>query len=314
MINFLRSLFGMGRPAGYRTVAGAPAAPGAKEAMYVQHSNKRLHVLNDLYQKYKNTPHAEKLKTVLEKTKKIHGYLLSKKRVHELELFHVQHTDHFINTFSVIIEVHLRHAAPAAVATPVPEPVIKAAPQVKPQPQPQRPHRQRVPQQTATRPFEDKVEDVIRRIESETVKGIYTAQKVSEMVKRVASQGSMTPVQTQTLPADPLALSLPTISIDTFSKIYYVRELEHGSKKPGEIGFTSGEADKEAFVAHVASRLGIKADTLTYMGNTVMSVPGGYGRGQSMYAPVLNWNGCAYALNLQDYRLYPVKTYRQGRA
>ena len=312
-MSFLRSLFGLDRPVGYRTVAGAPAPADAKEAVYVRNSNQRLNTLHNLYLKYKNTPHAAKLKEVLEKTKKIHGYLLSKKRVHELELFHIQHTDHFINTFSVIIDVHLRHAEPVLVATPVPEPAVTAAP---PAPKPQQPPRQPIPKPpkyAPQRPFEEKVEDVLRKIESETIRGLYTAQKVTDMVKRVAGQATYAPPVVDTHSTNPLALSLPTISIDTYSKIYYVKELENGSKGPAEIGFTSSDEEKAIFVAHVSSRLGIAAGVLSYMGNTVMAVPGGFGRGHSMYAPVLNWKGCAYALNLQDYRLYPVRTYRRNR-
>ena len=306
MINFFRSLFGFGRPSAYRTVAGIPAAPDAKEAGYIKNSHKRLNTLNELYLKYKPTPHGEKVKAVLEQTKKIHSYLLAKKRAHELELFHIQHTDHFINTFSVIMEVHLRHAAPVIVATPVREEKVTQptpATQVPPQ-QAQRQHRQRAPHHTTSqRPFEEKVEDMLRRIETETIKGFHTAHKVTEMVRRVAGQAPFTPPPV-TLPANPATLSVPVIAIDTYSKIYYAKEQEGENAVRGEIGFTSTKQEKESFVAHVASRLGIEQSMLTYMGNTILTIPGG----PAAYMPVLYWKDCAYVLTMHDYRLFPVRT------
>ena len=67
---------------------------------------------------------------------------------------------------------------------PLPE-VQKPRPQGQPQPKP------RAPTAQPGQPFESKVEQVLKRIESETIKGIYTAQKVTEMVKRVANQAPM---------------------------------------------------------------------------------------------------------------------------
>lgn len=308
MFNFFRSLFGFGRPSGYRTVAGAPATPATKEATYLRNSTIRLNTLQELYNKYKFTVHAPKLEAVFEKTKAIHYYLKSRQRLHELELFHVQHTDHFISTYKTILEAHLRHSPPPMQARPMPKNVASPT-RPKPQPKPQR----QQPQPVGT-PFEEKVEVVLRKIEEETIKGLHTAHKVTEMVRRVAGQAPMWPaVPPESLPTNPLALSLPSISIDTFSKISYAQVQEGNGKVWREIGFTSADDEKAAFVEHVAGRLGISTEKLVYMGNTVLAVPGGHGRGQAMYAPVLNWNGCAYALNLQDYRLFPVRTYRRGK-
>ena len=307
MLNFFRSLFGFGRPSGYRTVAGAPATPATKEAAYLRNSTIRLNVLQELHSKYKFTVHAPKLEAVFEKTKAIHYYLKSKKRLHELELFHVQHTDHFISTYKTILEAHLRHSPPPITVSKPQQTPSPTRPKPRPQPQRQQP-------QPVTTQFEDKVEGVLRKIEAETIKGLHTAHRVTEMVRRVAGQAPNWPsVPTETLPANPLALSLPTIAIDTFSRISYVLEEGKDGKVWREIGFTGTDEEKASFVTHVADKLGIAPDKLTYMGNTVLAVPGGLGRGQAMYAPVLNWNGCAYALNLQDYRLFPVRTYRRGK-
>ncbi|WP_299821526.1 hypothetical protein [uncultured Pontibacter sp.] len=307
MINFFRTLFGFGRPAGNRTVVGIPTAVDIKDAPFVRASNKRLKTLQELYLKYKATAHAEKIKTILEKTKKIHNYLLAKKRVHELELFHIQHTDHFINAFSVIMEVYQRHVGPIAVTSPVRPHAAASAP--LPKAKSQQPNRPYV-HQTSQRPFEEKVEEVLRKIETETLKGINTAQKVSEMMRRVAGQGPQ--VIVETLDTKIPALSVPVIAIDTYSKIYYTKELGSAGTMSAEIGYTSPESEKTSFIAHVAAKLKLDAGSLSYMGNTLLALPGIKNRNPAAYAPVLSWNGCAYVLNLQDYRLFPVKTHRKS--
>ncbi|MBC5991427.1 hypothetical protein [Pontibacter cellulosilyticus] len=309
MISFFRRLFGYGGSSSYRTVAGAPAAPFANEAEYLRSSNKRLSTLHELYLKYKNTPHGPKLQTVLEQTKKIHSYLVTKKRLHELELFHLQHTDHFINTFSVIIEVYLRHAAPVVVTTsPVPQKA--AAPSAPaPQPSPSQP-RPKVQRHVSQRPFEEKVEDVLRKIESETIRGINTAHKVTEMVRRVAGQApTFMPPSPAPAFGKASSLSVPVIAIDTFSRIYYVRELEGEGTVRGEIGYTSTDEEKENFLLHISSRLGIDRSLLTYRGNTILAIPGG----PTAYMPVVHWNDCAYVITMHDYRLFPVKTQQRGK-
>ena len=310
MINFFRRLFGYGSSTGYRTVAGAPAAPFANEAEYLRNSTKRLSTLHELYLKYKNTPHGPKLQTVLEQTKKIHGYLVTKKRLHELELFHLQHTDHFINTFSVIIEVYLRHAAPVVVTTaPVPQKAAApSGPLPAPQPSPSQP-KPRLQRRVSQRPFEEKVEDVLRKIESETMRGINTAQKVTEMVRRVAGQApAFMPPSPATSLGKAAALSVPVVAIDTFSRIYYVRELEGEGTVRGEIGYTSTDEEKENFLLHISSRLGIDRSLLTYKGNTILAIPGG----PTAYMPVVHWKDCAYVITMHDYRVFPVKTHQRG--
>ena len=86
-----------------------PGAADARAMQYIRASNARLNALHKLYDRYKHTPHAEKILAVFEKTKLIHNYLVTRKRIQELELFHVQNTEHFINTFTTVINVHERH-------------------------------------------------------------------------------------------------------------------------------------------------------------------------------------------------------------
>jgi hypothetical protein len=108
MISFVRSLLRWTRSANNRTVVGRPVAVDIREATYIQDSKNRLNALFHLYNKFRGTPHEQKFKSVYEKTKNIHAYLEARKKVHELELFHIQHTEHFINTFTVILDAHQR--------------------------------------------------------------------------------------------------------------------------------------------------------------------------------------------------------------
>jgi hypothetical protein len=114
MINFLRSLLSWTRSAKNRTVVGRPVAVDIREATYIQDSKNRLNALFQLYSRFRGTPQELKFKTVYEKTKSIHAYLEARKKVHELELFHIQHTEHFLNTFTVILDAHHRQHAPLA--------------------------------------------------------------------------------------------------------------------------------------------------------------------------------------------------------
>ncbi len=123
MIKFVRSLFGLNGSSSKRAVAGASISMDLQEVAYINDSNHRLAALLNLYKSYKETLHGDKIKKVYEKTKQIHDYLISKKRVHELEIFHIRNTDNFINTFALIIEVHHRHKQ-IAFAYPDKEPEV----------------------------------------------------------------------------------------------------------------------------------------------------------------------------------------------
>jgi hypothetical protein len=103
MINFWRTLFGLGPATNTRTVAGNQVPVDIKEVNYIRDSTNRLHVLFKLCKSFKGTPQEQKITAVYEKTKNIHNYLVARKKAHELELFHIQHTEHFISTFTVIL-------------------------------------------------------------------------------------------------------------------------------------------------------------------------------------------------------------------
>ena len=312
MIRIFRSFFGLEQES-TRTVMAHPGAADARAVQYIRASNARLNALHQLYGRYKGTVHADKILAVFEKTKLIHNYLVTRKRVHELEMFHVQNTEHFISTFTTVINVHERHIKDSFVpdrergrAQPLPNPPTS---QPRPTVTPERkvtPQPQRIPDQ----PFETKVEQVLKRIESETIKGIYTAQKVTEMVKRVANQAPMG--QPDVMQASVPALSVPVIAIDTYSRVYYATELEGGGTISREIAFTSADEDKEVFLQHVASKLALDKSELNYVGNAMLAIPDTKGPSPARHVPILHWRGYPYAVSLMDYRLFPVRMHRKS--
>ncbi|PKV76060.1 hypothetical protein [Pontibacter ramchanderi] len=309
MMGFFRSLFGMGQE-NTRTVVEHPGAADARAMQYIRASNARLNALHKLYERYQHTPHAEKLLAVFEKTKLVHNYLVTRKRIQELELFHVQNTEHFINTFTTVINVHERHIKDSYIPerekpkplsqVQKPRPVGQAPQRSAPQPQPVNPGQ----------PFESKVEQVLKRIESETIKGIYTAQKVTEMVKRVANQAPIAPPDV--MQAKVPALAVPVIAIDTYSRVFYSPELEGGGTMSREIAFTSSDTDKEVFLQHVASKLAIEKGELSYIGNTMLAIPDTKGPSPARHVPIVHWRGFPYAVSLMDYRLFPVRMHRKS--
>ncbi|MFD2247956.1 hypothetical protein [Pontibacter ruber] len=297
-MGWLRSFFGLSDSSENRTVVGNAVNTDAADAHYIRDSNARLHALQNLCNRYAGTPHAAKLQQVFEKSKYIHRYLLSKKRAQALELFHLQHTDHFITAFTVILDVHQQHLAHAH------EPVREQPRATQAQPKAQ-------PSTVGTdAPFEAKVESMLKKIESETIKGIYTAHKVTEMVKRVAGQAPF--VQSDVLRPPMPAVTVPIVAIDTYSKISYVRQKAAGFTMSGEISFTSPPQDIEAFLSHLSARLGIDKSTLSYHGNALLVIPDGKGPSPEKCVPIIHWQGCAYAINLNDYRLFPVRTYKRS--
>ncbi|WP_299991407.1 hypothetical protein [uncultured Pontibacter sp.] len=313
MIRFFRSFFGLEQES-TRTVMDHPGAADARAMQYIRASNARLNALHKLYDRYKHTPHAEKILAVFEKTKLIHNYLVTRKRIQELELFHVQNTEHFINTFTTVINVHERHIKDSYVPErekpkPLPQ-VQKPRPQgqASAQPAPPRP----VPPRPDNpgQPFESKVEQVLKRIESETIKGIYTAQKVTEMVKRVANQAPMG--QPDVLQAKVPTLGVPIIAIDTYSRVFYAPELEGGATMSREISFTSSDADKDVFLQHVASKLAVPKEEISYIGNTMLAIPDTKGPSPARHVPIVHWRGFPYAVSLMDYRLFPVRMHRKS--
>ncbi|GEO07182.1 hypothetical protein AAE02nite_48460 [Adhaeribacter aerolatus] len=111
MIQWVRSVLGLEVIPGNRSVLGKPVGMDVREAQHVQDSDNRLKLLQTLRHQYKGTPHAPKINLVYEKTKNIHDYFVDQKRLTELELFHLQNTDHFINTFALIKAAHAKAQA-----------------------------------------------------------------------------------------------------------------------------------------------------------------------------------------------------------
>lgn len=264
MIQWVRSVLGFDEVPGKRTVLGKPVHVDLKEAQYVQNSDSRLKLLQTLCNQYKGTPHEFKINQVYEKTKNIHAYLIDQKKATALEVFHLQNTDHFINTFALIRATHVKNkvAKPVAIETDensTGNPVIGKAGQ-----------------------------------------GSYTR----------AYKAPRTNVNATPVPAADLAI--PAIAIDTFSRINYVRFGAGGDLSTHEIGFTSSYQDKEYFLATIATRVGIYKPDITYVGNTQVLLTDTTSSGQPSYVPVINWRGSMYAVNLSDYRLFPVRINRSN--
>jgi hypothetical protein len=78
-----------------------------------------------------------------------------------------------------------------------------------------------------------------------------------------------------------------------------------GAISAREIGFTSSETEKETFLTEVRARLGIK--NIAYLGNALVNIPQSNGVSVNELVPVIRWQSCIYALNLNDFRLFPVK-------
>lgn len=285
MIRFLRSIFGLRGVTGNRTVVANPESIDTRDLPYIQDSSKRLAALQELYSRYKGTSHAQKIYTVYEKTKRIHTYLTSRNRAHELELFHLQHTDHFLNTFTVIMDAHQqRHP----LLYPQEQAKAPAAPVANP------PARSEVIGRTLVLgPF---------RSYSREVKAV-------QMQQREKSQRAF--VETRQAKADVTHISVPGISIDTYSRIVYLREDLSDGLTTNEIGYTSSEGEKEAFVQYVSGQLGIAG--VTYVGNAMVSLSVASSPEPAEMLPVIHWNGAAYALHLESSRLLPVSTFRQTR-
>ena len=267
----MRSLFTWGDSAENRTVVGAPVDVDLRTVAYIKNSNDRLTELNLLVSRYKGTPHEEKLKLVHEKTKKIHAYLVEKKKVHELELFHLQNTEHFINTFTIILEAYQKQQNDSHAA---------AYRSVKPGSLPEK-----------SKPIKNKQNQ-------ETCRNI-------EMVKPVVMPENFSnPVRSAAIPQ----LTVPSISINTFATITYYKEDADENLIAREIGYTSSDLEKESFLQHVAACLGLRG--LSYIGNALVTIVNNNGTQPTGVVPIIHWEGFLYALNLNDYRLFPVKINR----
>lgn len=268
----MRSLFGLGSSSGRRTVVGTALAMDVKDVGHLQASNTRLTDLHQLYSRYRGTPYAQKIKLVYEKTKAIHDYLISRNRVYELALFHIQHTEHFLSTFNTILDVH--------VGQPVGGEGVKNADTGKIRP-PQ------VPPAAVLREQEKKYPKL-------------------EMVRPPAGRVAMGNHQ----PAELTHLAVPEIMINTYAAIPYIKEEVANGRIVNEIGYASTPREKEAFLQHLASRLSIH--DFSYAGNALLSIPNSNGTQSIGVVPIIHWEGFLYAVNLNDYRIFPVKMYRKN--
>lgn len=271
----MRSLFGLNTASGKRMVAGTDESLDSQDLEYVKESNIRLALLHDLYNRYKGTSHELKFKTVYDKTKQIHTYLVSQKRVHELEVFHLQNTEHFINTFTSILNVH-RHT------------------------------------EHSSKPLEEEEKAPLQKQKSFLEEMVVEAEKKVKVASKANAKKNGSNSLSYTAEAQLVEFALPEISIDTFSKVYYVKGYTSNGLLSGEISFTSTDKEKEAFLLHISERLGLGKNDLSYLGNTMITLPeSGGSSSQSGYVPVIHWKGFIYALHIKDYRLFPVQLLRR---
>lgn len=284
MIQFLRSFFGLNEPSSNRTVVGTSAGIDfdLKEIAYIKDSNNRLVQILTLSKKYKGTPHEDKIKSVYEKTKKIHEFLLSKKKIYELELFHIGYTEHFISTFNLIIDVHQSHKEDT-FATSEPQPEITS---IK----------------------EPVVEVPLTTDESKNGRSKGELFEIAERVRQRKKQ--TTSVYTEEPRTEVPRVAIPEISIDTIAKVFFLREDVSGKPVPDEISFVSTQQEKEAFQSYVSARLGI--DNIYYVGNARISLPNSKDRSQGEMVPVIYWSKFSYALALNNYRIFPVTINRRS--
>jgi hypothetical protein len=283
MIKFVRSLFGLNGSAANRTVLGTHTTTNfdLQEVAYIKDSNNRLSALAALQKKYKGTRHEDMFLKVYEKSKRIHWYLVSRKRIHELELFHIRNTDNFLSTYGLIIDVHRRHQeSNFPVSELEPEPAPRKEPPVR------KPLSTVDNTKTSSPKGElfDIVEKVKQRSKSATV--VYALEA-----------GTLVP-----------ALNIPEVSINTVAKIYYTRENTPGKQVALEVSFVSSQQEKDNFQFYVSERLGMK--DIYYVGNARIKLADGSGQEQEDTVPVFYLRNYLYAITLQDFRMYPVKITR----
>lgn len=269
MINFFRALFSRAGRGNIRTVIGAPVSLDAKQAALVRESNTQLAALFNLCKKYMATPYAARMRSVYEKTHTIHNYLAAKNRIQELALFHLQHTEHFINTFTAIWQVHQKEpggkfSPPPANGSLPPVANGRLVKEIQP-PVPQPAHG-----------------------------GAYQ-QPSGERTKWLAAVQSQVP-----------RLTVPQIRIDTGARMLYkTMEIAGTEGETREIGLTSAEEEKDKFLAYVAARFGL--GQISYKGNALVNIPDSKASKPTGLVAIIFWQGSSYALNLTDGRLFPVR-------
>ncbi|AHM58666.1 hypothetical protein D770_01960 [Flammeovirgaceae bacterium 311] len=281
MTNFFRSLFGLGGSSKRRVVVGNRVDLDVKDVEYVNESNIRLTTLYNLYKLYKGSLHENKIKLVWEKTKNIHDYLVGKNRLYELELFHLQNTEHFINTFTVIIDVHRQHQG-----NPLSIPVSHSQTEQKPA---------------------SPAETLLRAFKADNHRKLEKPGHQTEMVRPAVNGGMFG--QAEKTATDVPRLSVPEININTFARLTYTSNSTSGGPADKEIGYTSTPQEKETFLLYIAARMGIR--NITYVGNALVNIPNSNGTNPTGMVPIIHWDGFLYAINLNDFRLFPVKVFRK---
>lgn len=281
MIDYFRSLFGLSGSGRRRTVLGHSVDIEIKDVKYIQSSKQRLDALFNIYNRFKNTSHAPRVKAVYDKSKVIHTYLVARNRLHELELFHIQHTEHFINAFTAILDAH-QQKFEIAEAHEIP---------------------------TATK----ESQEPSRESALETLLNHFKAEKFQENWNELSGKqdhnyGRTTRRAAPTAEVETLSpsLSIPTVSINTFEKTPYFPE----GLPARAIGYTSSSQEKFEFQQHLIHKLGI--ENIKYMGNSLVQMPGSNDSYPTGLVPIIHWSGFLYAVSLSDYRLFPVKTFRKG--
>ncbi|MDQ3393700.1 MAG: hypothetical protein M3512_06260 [Bacteroidota bacterium] len=271
----MRSFFGL--PSGDRKVIGKTINFDLKDVEHIRNSNSRLTSLQKLLNRYKNTHHEPGISAVLEKTKSIHHYLVNKNRVHELELFHIQNTDHFINTFNVIMDVH---QSPKESSPSQPRPEII---------------------------------DIVNK-QRDLKRTGYAPKKNSTTEQKQSAPVYSPPVTTESAISETPNLVIPDIVLNTFSKITYHKKDNPTAVNNKEIGFFSPKDEKEEFLLEVAARLNLPRPDIAYVGNAMVNFPDeNLMFKQLEYVPIIHWKGFIYALNLKDYRVFPVTMGRKDR-
>lgn len=269
MINYVRALLGLNKASHNRTIVGKQVYMDVKEAGYIKDSNTRLTHLFNLYKRYQVTLHAPEIKAVYEKTKYIHSYLVAKQSVHALELFHIQHTDHFLNTFGLIIDVH--QSNDPNKHTPV-ENLTEAALVLK-------------------HPLHKKFNG---RAESASIPTRAKPPGQTEYFEWAEERGTKIP-----------RVGVPEIAINPNAKILYTKAGSSFKENTNEISLHATEEEKKIFLLHLTDVLGVQ--NISYIGNALMNMPDSGGSCLTAYVPIISWKGNCYAFRPVDYRLFPVK-------
>lgn len=294
MMEFMRTIFGNSSATGNRKVVGNLAHQyDSKDTEHIRESEAKLTTLYHLYKKYAGSAHEHKIRLAYEKTKNIHHYMVAHKRVHELTLFHLQHTDHFINTFGAIVDLYQKHNN---VYPPSPGPA--AGPKARPQGRP-----------------------VNEKGEAERKNNKSPIPEIAEMLKTLFVEGAehmknhrnghnwRGQGQGQKQGQGP-ELNVPEVTINTFEKFTYHKDLSPGALMVKEVSYISTVKEKEDFLQYISGRLGIQ--DISYLGNAMVSIPGTGGAQKQAVVPVIHWKDFLYAVEPVDFRLFPVRMYRRG--